>query len=281
MIEHLLQHHQPGVFLITIVVAAIGSLLSLGFASRARGAQGASRWQWLALASLTLGGVAVWSMHFIAMMGYSPGDLTVRYDPLLTIVSGLLAVAVMAVALTLTLNQDSPLRLLAGGAIAGIGVVSMHYMGMFSMNFRGTMSHETGYVATAIGIALVAATVALWFATRLRNAVSLVGASLIMALAVNAMHYVGMAGVRITPDAEWDGVALQGSGVTELMIPLILGLFAIVLACSTALMFTENGRDDAPSSHNGPTDAPETGSDRRAAPTSRNTPGDDVWGRRG
>ncbi|HJE60232.1 MAG TPA: histidine kinase, partial [Nocardiopsis listeri] len=50
-------------------VSVIGSFLGLVFASRARRTTGLVRWQWLILAALSLGGIAVWSMHFIAMLG--------------------------------------------------------------------------------------------------------------------------------------------------------------------------------------------------------------------
>ncbi len=271
MIEHLLSHGPA--FPISVAVSVIGSFLGLAFASRARRTRGPLRWQWLALAAFSLGAIAVWSMHFIAMMGYSPDGLTVRYDPPLTVISGLLAVAVMAVALGLTLNHDHPLRLLTGGAIAGLGVVSMHYMGMFSMNFRGTMSHETGYVATAIGIALAAATVALWCATRLNGAAALTFASPLMAVAIASMHYTAMMGVRITPDTDWSTTQpLPGGSATEFLLPLIVGLFVTILTASLFLMLSDDIETRRPRGTPGRAAAP---------PLDRSAPAaDDVWTRR-
>ncbi|WP_017597151.1 MHYT domain-containing protein, partial [Nocardiopsis lucentensis] len=179
---------------IAYTVSVIGSLLGLSFAARARLTVSGARWVWLSLAALSLGGTAVWSMHFIAMMGYSVPDVIIRYDPLLTVGSGALAVAVMAVALALTATRPTNARLVVGGLISGIGIVSMHYMGMASMNFVGTMRHDHGHVIAATAIALVAATAALWFASRLRGSPVIVGASLVMAAAVTAMHYTAMAG---------------------------------------------------------------------------------------
>src|SRR5699024_12527737 len=96
---------------IAYVVSVIGSYLGLSFTVRARSRTGATRWQWLALASLSIGGMAVWSMHFIAMMGFSAPRTVIRYDLALTVLSGLLAIAVMAIAISLTPVTKGTVRL--------------------------------------------------------------------------------------------------------------------------------------------------------------------------
>lgn len=221
---------------IAYVVSVIGSYLGLSFMVRARSRTGATRWQWLGLASLSIGGMAVWSMHFIAMMGFSAPGTAIRYDLVLTVLSGLLAVAVMAIALSLTIVKKGTMWLLLGGVIAGIGVVTMHYTGMASMNMRGEMHHDPLWVSAAIVIALVAATTALWFASRLQGQVAILSASLIMAVAVSSMHYAGMAGVHIDPPEGTNQSALEGYTAIDLMLPVIVGLFVFLLICSLFLL---------------------------------------------
>ncbi|WP_116246087.1 MHYT domain-containing protein [Nocardiopsis sp. FIRDI 009] len=277
---------------IAYTVSVIGSLLGLAFATRARLTTSAARWVWLALAALSLGGTAVWSMHFIAMMGYSVPDVIIRYDPLLTVGSGVLAVAVMAVALALTITRPTNSRLITGGLISGVGIVSMHYMGMASMNVAGTMHHEHGHVVAASAIALVAATAALWFASRLRGAPVIVVASLVMAAAVTAMHYTAMAGVSITPaDSGERRSTPPGSSAPDLLLPLIVGLFVFLLICSLVLMLAADDRDGrgraarrAPSTPGGGprgdvrTDgAPAPYTPRHSARGTAPAPADDVW----
>jgi NO-binding membrane sensor protein with MHYT domain len=179
-------------------VSAIGSFVGLMFARRSRMASGATRWWWLALSAICLGGTAVWSMHFIAMMGFRVHGTAIRYDAVLTIASGLLAILVMGAALHLTTTRPTAGRLLVGGAIAGSGVVGMHYMGMASMHMHGHMHHDPAYVAAASAIAQVAATVALWFCMRLDGAFAIAAAALVMGVAVSCMHYTGMFGVGVT-----------------------------------------------------------------------------------
>ncbi|GHD30899.1 membrane protein [Nocardiopsis kunsanensis] len=223
------------------LVSVIGSYLGLSFAARARRSTGFSRWQWLGLAALTLGGVAVWSMHFIAMMGFSAPGTAIRYDMFLTVASGITAIVVMGTALYLTLFDQSLTRLLLSGPIAGLGVVSMHYMGMASMNIHGEMHHDLFWIIIAVVVAIVAATTALWFASRIRGQLAIVSASLVMAVAVSLMHYSGMAGMQVEPaEGEFQG-APEGATAFDLMLPLVVGLFVFVLICSLFLLL---GADD-------------------------------------
>ena len=223
------------------LVSVIGSYLGLSFAARARKATGVFRWQWLGLAAFTLGGVAVWSMHFIAMMGFSAPGTAIRYDTFLTVLSGITAIVVMGVALYLTLFDQSMTRLLLSGPIAGLGVVSMHYMGMASMNTHGEMHHDLFWIITAVIVAIVAATTALWFASRIQGQIAIIAASLVMGIAVSLMHYAGMVGVHVEPDeADFQG-APEGATAFDLMLPLVVGLFVFVLICSLFLLL---GSDD-------------------------------------
>lgn len=226
---------------IAFTVSVIGSYLGLSFAARARLRPGASRWQWIALAALSIGGMAVWSMHFIAMMGFSSPGTAIRYDVPLTVFSGLLAIAVIAIALTLTVVKGGTGWLLLSGVIAGIGVVTMHYTGMASMNLHGEMHHNPLWVGIATVIALVASTVALWFASRLQGQVAILSASVLMGIAVSSMHYAGMAGMHITASESTHHTAPEGAGATDLLLPVIVALFVFLLICSLFLLL---GADD-------------------------------------
>ena len=60
-----------------------------------------------ALASLALGGTAIWVTHFSAMLGFTVPGAEIRYDPVLTSASLVLAVAVAAVGLAQALRERS------------------------------------------------------------------------------------------------------------------------------------------------------------------------------
>ena len=81
--------------------------------------------------------------------------------------------------------------------ITGIGVASMHYIGMAAMEMPATMSYKPALFALSIVIAIVAATAALWAALRLRGFWHTFGAAMIMGVAVSGMHYTGMAAMQM------------------------------------------------------------------------------------
>lgn len=287
MLDHLAQDWLTPA--IAFAVSVIGSFLGLSFASRARRTKGLVRWQWLTLASLALGGMAVWSMHFIAMMGFSPPGTAIRYDAALTVVSGVIAIVVMAVALTLTIVRRTTAWLLLGGFIAGTGVIAMHYLGMYSMNVHGEIHHDPLYVALACAIALVAATVSLWFASRLRGFAAITAASVAMAVAVTTMHYTGMMGVHFTEPHFSRHSPPPGASATDLVLPMLAGLFVFLLICSLFLLLgVEEERPDysrraavpvpVPSG-SGPEESP-AGYVPRHATGPQAPPADDVWTRR-
>ncbi|WP_306368658.1 MHYT domain-containing protein [Nocardiopsis sp. CC223A] len=230
---------------IAFTVSVIGSFLGLSFAHRARRATGLARWHWTFLASLALGGMAVWSMHFIAMMGFRLSGTAIRYDTLLTLVSGAIAIVVMGFALALSLRNRRTIWLLLSGLLLGFGVIAMHYTGVASMNVHGELHLDPGYVAASCAIAIVAATVALWFATRVTGLGANAGASVLMGIAVTSMHYTGMAGVHHEAPEFTRYGAPEGSTVPDLLLPMIVVLFVFLLICSLFLLLgVEDERTD-------------------------------------
>ncbi len=221
---------------IAYAVSAIGSFLALAFASRARRATGFIRWQWLGLAALSLGGMAVWAMHFVAMLGYTVTGSPFRYDVLLTAISGVIPILVTGLALHLVLRRPTTARLLVSGALVGVGVIAMHHTGVAAMNTHGEMHHDPLYIILSWVIAVVAATVALWCARDLRGVPTMLLASVIMAAAVTAMHYTGMAGVHVIPPDFSPIGAPDGAKAQDLILPLITGMFVFLLICSLFLL---------------------------------------------
>jgi NO-binding membrane sensor protein with MHYT domain len=118
--------------------AAAGSFLGLSAARRARARAAATvtgRVRWALLSALAVGGIGVWTMHFIAMIGFTVAGSRIAYDVKLTAAS--FALAVLAVgcgaAVAGTGRAGWP-RLALGGLVCGAGVVGMHYTGMAAMS---------------------------------------------------------------------------------------------------------------------------------------------------
>jgi NO-binding membrane sensor protein with MHYT domain len=224
------------------LLSVLGSFLGLRCTARAQAHAGASRIRWLVLGAVAIGAAGIWVMHFIAMLGYSIPGQQIRFNVPLTVLSMLIAVAVTLVGLFIVSSGgDTTPRLLIGGVITGVGVASMHYMGIAAMRMDATMQFSPVLFIASVVIAVVAATVALWFALRLRNIWSTVGAALIMGVAISGMHYTGMAAMKMYPVAPGTVVATAGASAEGFLLPLILGIsiLAFVLTALIALSPSE------------------------------------------
>ena len=233
------------------LMSCLGCFLGLQCTQRARAQEGAGRARWLLLAAVSIGVTGIWVMHFIAMLGFAIGGQLIQYNVPVTILSMVIAVVVVAIGLLIVGFGGDGLRpLLLGGTILGVGVAGMHYMGMWAMRMPDTMHWSPVLVILSVVIAVVAGTVALWFALRLHGGTLVIlGASLIMGVAVSGMHYTGMAALKVD-SVPGGGMLSMGSGAsaTSFLLPLILGISVLtflVTAVVTLAPTAEEMREDA------------------------------------
>jgi NO-binding membrane sensor protein with MHYT domain len=237
---------------LAFAMSCLGSFLGLRCVILARAYEGAARARWLILASISIGAVGIWSMHFIAMIGFTiPGE-PIRYNVLETIASMLLAVAVVGVGLFIVGFGNGGLsRLLTGGVIIGVGVAAMHYLGMGAMSMTGSMSYRLPVVALSVLIAIVAGTTALWIGTWVSSVAATIGAALVMGVAVTGMHYTGMAALRVTgglmPSTGIAGVSaasgVSGATAVTFLIPLLLVISLATFLLTLSISMTP-GEDE-------------------------------------
>ncbi|MCE7081961.1 hypothetical protein LZF96_17935 [Streptomyces sp. ST2-7A] len=209
------------------LMAMLGSALGLRCTVRGLTAVGRRRSGWLALGAVAIG-TGIFVMHFIGMMGFTSPALPISYDA--TISYAGLAVAILVVGLGVFLvghHHTSVPALLAGGVITGLGVAGMHYLGMAGMRMDGSLGYDPLIVVLSIAVAVVAATAALWFAVAARSLGAAIGASVIMAIAVNGMHYLGMQALTLHAHAEV--VGLGGRAPLETLMPILIGPIVLLL----------------------------------------------------
>lgn len=132
-------------------------------------------------------------------------------------VPGLVALSVFVAALAgyiaLDLVQRSttaaarPRRILigAGGVTMGLGIWSMHFIGMLSLEVGMPASYAPDLVALSLAAAILGSGVALALVARARaRLVDVFTAAVFMALAIAAMHYLGMASMRMQATTNWN-----------------------------------------------------------------------------
>jgi NO-binding membrane sensor protein with MHYT domain len=228
------------------LLSVLGSLLGLICAVRLRSAP-STGWRiwWLSLAALALGGTGIWTMHFVAMLGFSVVGRPIRYDVGLTAASALIAVVTVGLGLIVALlgSRARQLRIVAGGLLAGLGVAAMHYTGMAAMNLDGRIGYDATRVALSVVIAVVAAIVALELALTVTRPVVIVPAALIMGVAVNGMHFTGMSAMSV--HAGTSTVPPSGATAATLLVPIGVAVVFGLLGLAYALLAAPTEEDRA------------------------------------
>src|SRR5689334_6826947 len=115
--------HHPIFVALSMLIACLGSWTALDLSRRVRAHAGRVSMGWLAAAAAAMG-LSIWAMHFIAMLGFSPG-VEVRYHIGLTLTSLVLAIAVTAFAFFFATERPRT-RLVLAGVVMGTGICLMH-----------------------------------------------------------------------------------------------------------------------------------------------------------
>jgi NO-binding membrane sensor protein with MHYT domain len=221
--------------LVAYLMACLGGALGLRCTTRAMLLAHSWRPGWLALGAAAIGS-GIWTMHFVAMMGFTVKGAPVHYDKPTTYAS--LGVAVVMVGIGIFIvgyKGATGTALFTGGTITGLGIASMHYLGMAGMRLNGKLEYNTLTVAASVVIAMAAATAALWAAGQVRGFLWSVGASLVMGLAVSGMHYTGMAALSV--HLHTTGAPATGDSPTALLGPMLVGPLAFLGLAGVVVMF--------------------------------------------
>ncbi|MEV6018086.1 MULTISPECIES: MHYT domain-containing protein [unclassified Streptomyces] len=222
--------------LVAYFMACLGGALGLRCTTRSMCVAGPWRAAWLALGSVAIAS-GIWTMHFIAMMGFTVEESPVHYDRPTTFAS--LGVAVLMVGAGIFIvgyqGATGP-ALFTGGTVTGLGIASMHYLGMAGMRLNGNLAYNTFTVAASVVIAVVAAIAALWAAGQVRGFLWSVGASLVMGLAVSGMHYTGMAALSVHLHGPAGGTP-AGDSAAALLAPMMIGPLALLCLAGVVVMF--------------------------------------------
>ena len=218
------------------VMSCVGSFLGLRCATRSNAAQGAAKARWLVLATVAIATTGIWVMHFIAMLGFAIPGQSIRYSVPITLLSMLIAVVVVGAGLFITgFSRGGARPLLVGGLVVGLGVASMHYLGMAAIRVPDTLTYNPVLVGASVVIAVIAGTAALWAALRLDSAWSAFGASLIMGVAVSGMHYTGMAALQVYADPALPATAQGGVSPGAFLLPLLMGISSLAFILSIVI----------------------------------------------
>lgn len=225
-----------GLVALSFAFSVIGSFVALSAANRLVSHRGRMSVSNLLTIGVALGGVGVWSMHFIGMLALKM-DVGSSYSMTETFVSLLIAIVATAGSVAMAAQRpDSLPRLMAAGVFLGTSVAAMHYLGMFGLKIYGFITWDMALVATSLLIAVVAATAALWLSLNSPTTARRVAASLVMGVAVCAMHYTGMAAADFVCTTPERSAIPQGMGfMAAFRLPMLVIATTVMLTIVLSL----------------------------------------------
>lgn len=183
--------HNPWLVLASLAIALMAGFTGLSLTRGASTLGVVERKRVVVLAAIVLGG-GIWSMHFVAMLGLQL-PILFYYDSLITLISALVAILMVGLALLmLHFLPRTPVIIVSAGAIVGLGISTMHFVGMLGMQLCRPEFGAANVVLSTIA-AIVLSVLAIWVAYDARTHRNILLGTICFGLAVFAVHFVAMA----------------------------------------------------------------------------------------
>lgn len=224
------------IVILSIIIASLASFTAISMNERIQKNSFFHRNIWLMLASTAMG-FGIWSMHFVGMSALS-FPFMMHYDYLLTFLSIIPSIIASFLAFYIVNQKKRSFgSYLISGIFMGIGISTMHYTGMASMNMDAYYIYNPWIFSASILIAIIVSFVAIYIFSRqqryAKNNYIKAFTSVIMGFAVASMHYTGMAGTtfylpqhKMMTSEHHMNMTLLITGVT-IGITLLLGLLQL------------------------------------------------------
>lgn len=222
------------IVLLSILIACFAAYTALSMNERIQQTSFFHRSFWRVLASIAMG-LGIWSMHFIGMSAYIL-PIPMKYNILLTIISMVPAVLASYIAFVIANRRKrSHWSSVIAGVVMGLGIATMHYVGMAAMEMEAKYSYKPWIFLASIGIAIIVSFVALYiFSTMQRfmgNKFIKVVTSILMGGAVATMHYTGMEAVVFYTETpiNHDLHGMHNMNMNSLIIGVTVGIFLLFI----------------------------------------------------
>ena len=234
--------HDPYLVALSVAIAILGGYTGFALAARVRSAPGASRRVLLAGAAAFLA-VGIWTMHFVGMLA-APIPADAVYLVLPTIISFLICALVVGVSLFfVSIGEPSLLRIVSSAVLLGLGVVSMHYVGIHGLAGNFTIRHDGAMVALATGVAIVTAYGGLRVFLARQDGMRLIASAIAFGLAVAGMHYTATYGMHFIPLAEGAPHHVAGGlAASPQILSIVVSVLCFVIAAGFLLSLVPDPR---------------------------------------
>jgi NO-binding membrane sensor protein with MHYT domain len=234
--------HDPYLVALSVAIAILGGYTGFALAARIRNTPGVSNRALLAGAAAFLA-VGIWTMHFVGMLA-APLPPDTVYLVLPTIVSFLLCALVVGISLFfVSIGEPSLKRVVFSAVLLGVGVASMHYVGIHGLSGPFAIQHDETMVLLSIAVAIVTAYGGLRAFLAQQEGLRLIVSAFAFGVAVSGMHYTAMLGMHLVPLAGSVHQHLGGSlAASQQILSIIVAVLCFVIAAGFLLSLVPDSR---------------------------------------
>jgi NO-binding membrane sensor protein with MHYT domain len=238
--------HDPYLVALSVAIAILGGYTGFGLAARIRTTQGVGARTLLAGAAAFLA-VGIWTMHFVGVLA-APLPSDAVYLVLPTIISFLICALVVGVSLFfVSTGEPSLFRVVSSAVLLGIGIASMHYVGIHGLAGRFAIEHNGWMVLLSVLVAIVTAYGGLRAFLARQEGIRLIASSIAFGVAVAGMHYTAMYGMHCVPlSAEAHHHTIGGLAASPQILSIVVSVLCFVIAAGFLLSLVPDSRRQAP-----------------------------------
>jgi diguanylate cyclase (GGDEF)-like protein len=204
------------------LVCIATALTSFRMYSIARASQGGRRFGWALITGVCTGS-GIWATHFVAMLAYR-GGLPTYYEPVATLGSLLVAIALAACGFTLAARDDR--WSVVGAAVVGMAIGGMHYVGMHALIIPGELRWDAPLVTASLLIGVVLSAAAMLVFHRKTGTAAIASAGGLLTLAICGLHFTAMGAVTVEFDPT---AAFQGFGINRVEMALAVAAVTVIV----------------------------------------------------
>jgi len=234
--------HDPWLVALSVTIAILGGYTGFSLAARVRGAPGGGRRLLLASAAAFLA-VGIWTMHFIGVLA-APIPPDTVYLVLPTLISFLICALVVGISLFLvSIGEPTLSRVASSAVLLGLGVVSMHYVGIHGLAGNFAIQHDWTMVLVSVAVAIATAYGGLRAFLAGQEGIPLIASSIAFGFAVAGMHYTAMYGMHFVPLTEAAHHHPEmGLAASQQILAIIVAMLCFVIAAGFLLSLVPDPR---------------------------------------
>lgn len=230
--------HSLVLMLLALMIAILAAFASFSHTDLIRRRDfSLSRFSWHLVGAFAMG-VGVWAMHFIGMLSFQL-PIDVSYHAGLTLLSVLPAIVAGYVTLHVIAYKGSSLPgVVGGGVLMGLGIGTMHYLGMGAMLLDAERLYDPVWFVLSIVIAALLATTSLAVRPLLagyiaKRSILNLCSSVVMGFAIVSMHYVAMHATVFLPLESAPEVTTSAVLDSGALITIAVGVAVFIMVIST------------------------------------------------